>query len=370
MKPAKPLRTHLLALWLAGLTALLLGVAVVANYSIGQSAIQAEAEEHWRPAGVAGPPVRAGQAAGTNPYSAAIESSYNTIAKALDAVTVSVTAQSARQNKGSGFYVDQGYVLTNFHVVQQAGSITVTTYGPTPHDAPALVAAQDPDNDMALLRVQSAAANPVARLGDSDSVRVGDTVFALGNMLGLGNTFTAGLVSDRRNDLVIDGRSYRGLLQVNTTINHGSSGGPLANLAGEVIGVNTAIHAPGGAFSGIAFAMPINRARPLIHSIRSAASGAVQAYQLAAAAVLPEVTFVGQPAPPQAQPQQATLLCHTCGTARYARCPVCQERMVLDAAGTTLVCPARHGVTADTRCPRCGRAMATQSRATPYSLAV
>lgn len=161
------------------------------------------------------------------------------------------------ENIGAGFIVDpRGYIVTNYHVVENATSIVVTVTNPQPLDFRAKVVMTDPSLDIALLKIMSNDTFPVCSIGNSSQVAVGDWVIAIGSPFGLDMTVTAGIISGIRKSITIDGNVYQNLLQTDTPINKGNSGGPLINLNGEVIAVTTAIYAPTGVFSGTGFAIP------------------------------------------------------------------------------------------------------------------
>src|SRR5947209_3106399 len=163
------------------------------------------------------------------------------------------------QATGSGVIVDaaNGYVLTNGHVVENATRIDVTTKDNRRITAKLL--GRDPETDIALLQIPAEGLTAVP-MGDSDHLQVGDFVLAVGNPFGLGQTVTSGIVSALgRSGLGIEG--YEDFIQTDASINPGNSGGPLVNLQGQVVGINTAILAPGGGNIGIGFAVPINMAR-------------------------------------------------------------------------------------------------------------
>jgi len=169
------------------------------------------------------------------------------------------------QSLGSGFIVDpSGLVVTNNHVIADADEITVTLQDNT--NLKAEVVGRDTKVDLALLRVKPTKPLAFVKFGDSDKTRVGDWVLAIGNPFGLGGTVTAGILSARGRD--ISAGQYDDFLQTDASINRGNSGGPMFNMDGEVIGVNTAIYSPTGGSIGIGFAIPANMARPVIEQIK------------------------------------------------------------------------------------------------------
>ncbi len=163
---------------------------------------------------------------------------------------------------GSGFIVDakKGFVVTNNHVIQDADEITVILHDDT--NLKAEVVGRDTKTDIAVLKVATDHGLVAVPFGDSDKVRVGDWVLAIGNPFGLGGTVTAGILSARARD--INAGPYDDFLQTDASINRGNSGGPTFNLAGEVIGINTAIFSPSGGSVGIGFAIPSALARTVV----------------------------------------------------------------------------------------------------------
>ena len=154
---------------------------------------------------------------------------------------------------GSGFIIDpEGYVVTNNHVIEQADAIIVRLDNGV--ELEATVVGIDPKTDIALLKVEADEPLPYVSFGDSNAVRVGDWVLAIGNPFGFGNSVTAGIISARQRD--IQSGPYDDYLQTDAPINRGNSGGPLFNMDGEVVGVNTAIYSPSGGSVGIGFAVP------------------------------------------------------------------------------------------------------------------
>ena len=165
---------------------------------------------------------------------------------------------------GSGFIIDPaGLIITNNHVVEGADKITVKLIGGK--DYKATIKGRDPKTDLALIQISNPPADLVVlKLGDSDAVRVGDWVMAVGNPFGLSHTVTQGIISAKGR--VIGAGPYDNFLQTDASINPGNSGGPLLNLSGEVVGINTAILASG---QGIGFATPSNMASSVIPQLKA-----------------------------------------------------------------------------------------------------
>jgi serine protease Do len=166
---------------------------------------------------------------------------------------------------GSGFIIDPaGVVVTNNHVISEADEITVIL-----NDGSRLKAeliGKDQKTDIALLRVKTDKPLKAVKFGDSEKLRLGEWVIAIGNPFSLGGTVTAGIVSARNRD--INSGPYDNYIQTDASINRGNSGGPLFNLEGEVIGVNTAIISPSGGSIGIGFAVPSKTALPVIDQLK------------------------------------------------------------------------------------------------------
>ena len=166
---------------------------------------------------------------------------------------------------GSGFIIDaKGVVVTNNHVIQDAEEITVILQDDT--RLPATVVGRDTKTDLAVLKVESKQALPFVKFGDSEAARVGDWVLAIGNPFGFGGSVTAGIVSARGRN--INSGPYDNFIQTDAAINRGNSGGPLFNMNGEVVGINTAIFSPTGASIGIGFAVPASTAKSVIDQLQ------------------------------------------------------------------------------------------------------
>ncbi|MBF0531961.1 MAG: trypsin-like peptidase domain-containing protein [Candidatus Omnitrophica bacterium] len=163
------------------------------------------------------------------------------------------------ENIGAGIFVDErGYILTNYHVTKDATDIFVTITGNPTRDVRADIVAQEPTLDLAVIKVRADGPFPEVKLGDSSFCQIGDYVVAVGSPFGMEQTVTSGIISGIRKSVAIQGVRYENLFQTDAPINHGSSGGPLVDLNGDVIGLNTAIYAPTGVFNGTGFAIPIN----------------------------------------------------------------------------------------------------------------
>ncbi len=166
---------------------------------------------------------------------------------------------------GSGFIIDPaGYIVTNNHVIDGADEISVTLQDNT--TLKATLVGKDDRVDLALLKVEGDKPFKFVPFGDSDTGRVGDWVLAIGNPFGLGGSVTAGIVSARGRD--IRQGPYDDFIQTDAAINRGNSGGPLFNMAGEVIGINTAIYSPSGGSVGIGFSVPANLAKSVVAQLR------------------------------------------------------------------------------------------------------
>ena len=161
---------------------------------------------------------------------------------------------------GSGFIIDaDGVVVTNNHVIEDADEVEVVLFDG--RALPAEIIGRDPATDLAVLRVEPDQSLPAVAFGDSDAARVGDWVVAIGNPFGLGGSLTAGVISAQGREI---GGPYDDYIQTDVAINRGNSGGPMFDMNGDVIGVNTAIFSPTGASVGISFSVPSNVAAPVV----------------------------------------------------------------------------------------------------------
>ncbi|MCL2468934.1 MAG: DegQ family serine endoprotease [Alphaproteobacteria bacterium] len=167
---------------------------------------------------------------------------------------------------GSGFVIDPaGYIVTNYHVVQDAEEITVILQDDT--NLTATIVGKDKKTDLAVIKVNSKKPLTPVTFGDSDKVRVGDWIVTVGNPFGLGGSVTTGIISARARD--INSGPYDDYLQTDAPINRGNSGGPMFNMKGEVIGINTAIYTPSGGSVGIGFAIPSAIAKGVIEQLKT-----------------------------------------------------------------------------------------------------
>jgi len=176
------------------------------------------------------------------------------------------------QSLGSGVIVSaNGYIITNFHVVDKADRIRVSLMGePASVSYPAKVIGTDRETDLAVIKVEVNHPLPVAKLGNSDSMQVGDWVLAIGSPFGLKSTVTAGIVSAKGRNIV-PGRQFQSFIQTDAAINPGNSGGPLVDMDGEVIGINTAIYTESSGYQGVGFAMPSNTIAQVFNQLVSPA---------------------------------------------------------------------------------------------------
>ena len=170
-----------------------------------------------------------------------------------------------QRSLGSGFIISKdGYVLTNNHVISGADEIFISLSDEDKQEYKAKVVGKDDNTDIALIKIQSDRDDfPVAVLGDSDSLEIGDWIIAIGNPFGFGHTLTQGIVSAKAR--VIGAGPYDNFIQTDAAINPGNSGGPLINMDGEVVGINTAIVSSA---QGIGFAIPINMAKQILQELK------------------------------------------------------------------------------------------------------
>lgn len=176
--------------------------------------------------------------------------------------------------KGSGVLISpDGFIITNNHVIESATVIRVTTATDKKYDAQLIGA--DPENDVAVIKIEGKDL-PYAQMGDSDGLKVGEYAIAIGNPLGVGTTVTHGIISatDRKNLPVGDGRILRSAIQTDAPINRGNSGGALANINGQLIGINTAIRSETGGNIGIGFAIPSKVASSIAKTLIAQGKGA------------------------------------------------------------------------------------------------
>ena len=171
-----------------------------------------------------------------------------------------------QESTASGFVIStDGYILTNYHVIRGADELAVALHNGETYDAE--IVGTDPYTDLAVIKINPPEDLEILEMGDSDEIQVGNWVVAAGSPFGLNNTYTTGIISGTRQNIQVEDMSYQDLLQTDAAINRGNSGGPLVNLMGEAIGVNTAIFAPTGVFTGIGFAIPINQAKAILEEM-------------------------------------------------------------------------------------------------------
>ena len=258
------------------LSCIILPLAVIVNFGMFKHIFKEEMIEHWKDYQPPQNPMAHGIS--SNLQVVKLESQYNSIARMMNDICVSITGESVvagPRNKifGSGFVLPGQQILTNYHVIENAKKLYITSYAGGKVNYPACVVTIDPANDLALLKAQTSRQLSEASIGNSDIIDAGDLVFAMGNAFGLGNLFTSGMISDRNQSFAVDGREYRNMIRTDTYTYPGSSGGPLVNIHGEVIGINTVIYNPKGDLTGISFAIPINRIVSLRNSAGTARGG-------------------------------------------------------------------------------------------------
>lgn len=177
---------------------------------------------------------------------------------------------------GSGFVVDaRGYILTNNHVIDGAESIDVSLWPAQDNKFTAQLVHVDKDLDLALLRIDAGRPLTPATLANSDFIKTGNLVLSIGSPFGFAHTVTKGMISATKRDLVIGGKTYNTMLQTDAVINEGNSGGPLVDIQGRVVGINTAIYAPDATYTGLGFAIPVNRGKHFFTLVTGAVPAAL-----------------------------------------------------------------------------------------------
>jgi S1-C subfamily serine protease/uncharacterized membrane protein YfcA len=195
-------------------------------------------------------------------------------------MTEAVTGQGFiwYESIGSGFFVDErGFILTNYHVVEGAENITVTLWRSQQNKFSARVVHADKSLDLTVLKIDGNERFSPAELGNSDRIEAGDWVISVGSPFGFEHSATLGIVSDLHRDLMIGAISYKDMIQTDAVINQGNSGGPLIDIYGKVLGVGTAIYAPKGTYTGLGFAIPVNRAKHFFSRVTGAVKVALTA---------------------------------------------------------------------------------------------
>ena len=256
----------------------LLAVLIAAS-PFTASAAQAGALREWgRPLGpaYAGPEVRMRAVTAAAPLEAGESHTIQIFERTTPSVVYIVNSALMRQlfsrnvyevpqGAGSGFvWNEEGYIVTNFHVVYNADSLTVVLADQTEHEA--RVVGVDPDHDLAVVQVQVAKQklSPIP-VGSSHDLKVGQKVLAIGNPFGLDHTLSTGVVSALHRSIEsMTNRPIENVIQIDAAINPGNSGGPLLDSGGRLIGINTMIVSPSGAFSGIGFAVPVDTINDIV----------------------------------------------------------------------------------------------------------
>lgn len=226
-----------------------------------------------------------------------LEAAYNQNADVMNKITVSIYDGNAGRGApvllGSGVIVSRQTVLTNLHVAANRTCLFARASSPQQAAYPVVVYRTDPSNDLALLQVTNNTDFPsVAVFGNSDTVDVGDIVSTMGNAFGNGNLLTSGIIIDKNFSYAVNGRAYNNIFRTNINTYPGTSGGPLVNIRGEVIGVTTSADYPQNNYMGIGYATAINRASALLDTLRQ---GQGPGNVIAPAVYLPNFDTIGNP---------------------------------------------------------------------------
>src|SRR2546422_2747238 len=250
-----------------GLLAAVAALAIAGG--AGSGAVAATLVDHNAPAAAAATPANPTSSTATSTQAATTaQSIYQQVSPGVVTITATVSGgRGSGQAIGSGIVLDtNGNILTNAHVIAGARQIQVTfSDGRTVN---ATLVGSNTSADLAVIRVSVAASSlhPVT-LGNSDSVRVGDAVYAIGSPFGLSGSLSQGIVSNLKQSGATSVGNLSGLIQTDAAINPGNSGGPLVNAQGEVIGINTSIESPVDGNVGVGFAIPINQVKQLLSAL-------------------------------------------------------------------------------------------------------
>ncbi len=226
-------------------------------------------------------PLQGGVPIGTN--TGALESTYNQIADVMNKITVSIystdPAQTQPQLVGSGVIISNQLILTNAHIVQTTGELSVAINGSQQPDYPVALFRCDAANDLALLQVtNNTSFQFTGILGNSDMVDRGDIVFAAGNAFGTGNLLANGMIVDNKFSYAVNGQQFTNRFRTNINIYPGSCGSPLVNIRSEVIGINNSAGSAQNNYMGIGYATPINSALALINSSKQTQVGTANGF--------------------------------------------------------------------------------------------
>ncbi|ETR64737.1 MAG: MamO [Candidatus Magnetoglobus multicellularis str. Araruama] len=193
----------------------------------------------------------------------------NSRSQIIDDIMFTPSSLTASDKMGSGLIIDEtGYILTNYHVIADTTDLQAKLFNEPERTYPCKVIMTLPDKDLAVIKIHTGYFLPTARLGNSDMQEIADEVLAVGCPFSLEQSVSHGIISDLKRTVKIEGRQYKDLIQTDAVINSGNSGGPLVNMAGEVIGINVAIYAPTRVYCGVGFAIPINQAKLLVMKIQ------------------------------------------------------------------------------------------------------
>jgi len=186
-----------------------------------------------------------------------------------DDIMFTPSTLTSADKMGSGLIIDEaGYILTNYHVIADTTNLQVKLFSEPDRTYSCQVIEALPEKDLAVVKIHTGYFLPTAKLGNSDMQEVADEVLAVGCPFSLQQSVSHGIISDLKRTVQIEGRQYKDLVQTDAVINSGNSGGPLVNMAGEVIGINVAIYAPTRVYCGVGFAIPINQAKFLVMKIQ------------------------------------------------------------------------------------------------------
>lgn len=260
-------------LWAGAMVVVIIFITLIANSKFWEKKLQTEITERLNAVNTAiAPNSQLQNQQGVSPQSnpAVLEMTYNKIADIMNKITVSIysnTGNAQPQLLGSGIIISNQDILTNFHIIKNRNNLFISISSPSAATYPVALNRFDSNNDLAILSIlNNINLYNFGQIGNSDTVAVGDMVFAMGNAFGNGNFFSSGMIIDKSFSYGANGVTYNSMFRTSLNIYPGTCGGPLVNFKGEIIGINTSAGYANNNYLGIGYATPINRIADLMNN--------------------------------------------------------------------------------------------------------